>query len=279
MTDSIEHLVDTVICGDCLEVMRDMPDGCVDLVLSSPPYGKLRNYKGALVDIPQLVGELFRIVKPGGVVVWVVKDETINGSESLASFQQALQFRDVGFNMHDTMIYAKTGVNYPRQTRYHDSFEYMFVFSRGAPKTVHLIKDRINSTAGSSSSGRCRQNDDTQRLRAETFHTNIRDVGIRSNVWVYNTGWGHSSTDKIAFEHPAIFPEPLARDHIVSWTNEDDIVMDPMSGSGTTCKMAVRMGRHFIGIEINPDYCKIAEKRIQEERDKYALFETAKGGG
>jgi site-specific DNA-methyltransferase (adenine-specific) len=255
--------VNKIVCGDCLEVMKDWPDNCVDLVVTSPPYGELRSYGGGRIQFSELANCLFRTLVVGGVLVWVVKDQTLNGTESGESFRQALAFKDIGFNLHDTMIYAKEGINYPDTVRYYDAFEYMFVLSKGRPQTINLICDKINTHAGDKSSGRCRQYDDSLRPRTETFKQPVKKLGTRWNVWHYRTGYMHTSKDPIVFEHPAAFPEKLAADHIKSWSNEGDIVLDPMNGSGTTTKMARILGRRYIGIDISEKYCEIARMRLE----------------
>jgi len=254
--------INKIICGDCLEVMKKMPDNSVDLIVTSPPYDNLRDYNGYTFELHSLCLEICRVLKLGGVLVWIVGDSTINGSETLSSFKQAIKFNSVGLYLHDTMIYEKTGIPFPSKTRYNQCFEYMFVFSKGKPKTINLISDKINITAGSSR--------DTARYRTKDGWTKkckwqIKECGIRNNIWRYSTGSNKSTKDKIAHEHPAIFPEQLAHDHIISWSNEGDIVLDPMCGSGTTCKMARLNNRNFIGIEISSDYVKIAEERLRQK--------------
>jgi len=271
--------VDRIICGDCLDVMKDMPDNSVDLVLTSPPYETLRDYQGYQFDFPCVADALYRVIKDGGVLVWIIKDKTVDGSESGNSFEQALYFKNIcGFKIHDTMIYSKNGVNYPTPKRYYDTFEYMFVLTKGKIKTANLISDRQNFWVGSAgNSGTCRQQDGTKKQRAESFHKDVKTQGIRWNVWTYNTGFNLSSKEKIAFEHPAIFPEQLAFDHIRSWSNKGDLVLDPMCGSGTTCKMAKMLGRHYIGIEISEKYCEIARKRIEAAEQGITVNELEKG--
>jgi DNA modification methylase len=131
--------VNKIICGDCLEVMKKIPDGSVDLVLTSPPYDNLRTYNGYNFDFEGIAKELHRVTKDGGVIVWVVGDATIKGSETGTSFKQALYFKEIGFNLHDTMIYHKN--NYPPLThnRYEQCFEYMFVFSKRYLKSFNPI--------------------------------------------------------------------------------------------------------------------------------------------
>lgn len=252
--------------GDSLEVLKSFPAASIDLIVTSPPYDNLRDYKGYDFNFEGLAGELWRIVKEGGVIVWVVGDATIEGSETGSSFRQALYFKDLGFRLHDTMIYEKTAA-YPasdKSNRYSQTFEYMFVFSKGAPKTTNLIRDRQNKWGGMTSFGTQSERlaDGTLKKRDKIY---VAEIGIRFNIWNYATGKGQSTLDEIAFNHPAIFPEKLAADHIKSWSNEGDVVLDPMCGSGTTCKMAQKLNRKFIGIDISEDYCRIARERTKQE--------------
>ena len=237
---------------NCLDTMKRMPDKFIDLVVTSPPYDNLRTYNGYSFDFESIAAELFRVVKPGGVVVWVVGDATLNGSESGTSFRQALHFMSLGFNLHDTMIWEKTG-RLPTQDRYYAIFEYMFVFSKGKPKSMNFICDHVNKN-----SGQIRAKDNTinrgKRLAGTgTFVT--KSVSRRPNIWKI-----HNSGNKSG--HPAVFPESLASDHIVSWSNEGDVVYDPFMGSGTTALAAVKLGRRWVGSEISQEYADIAEQRL-----------------
>lgn len=249
-----------------LETMAKMPDCFIDLTVTSPPYDGLRDYNGYSFDFESIAKELYRVTKEGGVVVWNVNDSTINGSESLTSFKQAIYFVEVcGFKLHDTMIYEKNSMSMPDKNRYYNCFEYMFVFSKGSPKTTNLIEDRKNRWAGTSSFGERsqRQKDGSLKKNGKGI---VKDFGARFNIWRYNTGAGYSTKDKIAFEHPAIFPENLAYDHIRSWSNEGDLVYDCFMGSGTTAKAAISANRNWIGSEISKEYCEIIEKRLQPLR-------------
>jgi len=247
-----------------LEIMKGMSDKSVDLVVTSPPYDNLREYGGYTFNFPEIVGELFRIMKDGGVIVWVVGDATVNGSETGTSFKQALLFKDFGFNLHDTMIYEKNTPSMPDSVRYGNTWEYMFVFSKGTPKTVNLLKDKVNRWAGEMSFGKVSRRQKGGELR-KTGQIKTGEVGIRFNIWRYNTGLNYSSKDVCAFRHPAIFPEALALDHILSWSNEGELVLDIFNGSGTTTKMAKSCGRKFLGIDIGKDYCDIAEQRLDQD--------------
>jgi site-specific DNA-methyltransferase (adenine-specific) len=258
----MEQYLNKVITGNNVEVLRDFPNECIDMVLTSPPYDNLRDYKGYTFDFEGLAKELYRVLKVGGVVVWVVGDAVVNKSETGTSFKQALYFKEIGFNLHDTMIYEKSGIPFPSMTRYNQSFEFMFVFSKGKPKTVNLITDKKNSMAGES---RKKIKQRTKNGFSKSEGWTIKDFGIRNNIWKYKTGSNKSTTDNLAYKHPAIFPEQLAQDHINSWSNEGDIVLDPFNGSGTTTKMAKILGRKYIGIDISEEYNQIAEKRLSQD--------------
>lgn len=247
--------------GDCLEVIKQIEDKSVDLTVTSPPYDNLRTYNGYNFDFEGIAQELYRVTKDGGVIVWIVGDATINGSETGTSFKQALYFKEVGFNLHDTMIYQKNNFSNPSSNRYHQIFEFMFVLSRGKPNSFNPIKDRKNVCAGQSNWGvnKARQKDGTFKERPKKI---VSDFGMRYNIWEFMTSKGFATKDEIAYKHPATFPEQLAYDHIISWSNEGDTVLDCFTGSGTTGKMAKQLGRNFIGIEISQEYLDIAKQRI-----------------
>lgn len=249
-----------IIHGDCVQLMSTMESNSVDLVVTSPPYDNLRSYHGYSFDFEAVASQLYRIVKKGGVVVWVVKDSIVNGNKSLTSFRQAIRFQEIGFNVYDVILYAKTSGLLPHTGRYRDAFEYCFVLSNGKPKTINLIADRPNKSAGRVSGAKTvREQDGTLSPRKSKA---IPEFGVRTNIWEYATGKGVGQTDEIAYQHPATFPEKLAEDHILSWSNPGDLVLDPMCGSGTTCKMALKNGRKFIGMDISEKYCEIARRRI-----------------
>ena len=247
-----------IICDDNVYALSLMPDGCIDLTVTSPPYDDLRTYGGDEWNFTALVPQLYRVTKQGGVVVWVVGDQTRNGSETGSSFRQAIAFIDAGFNLHDTMIYAKQNPIPQNHNRYEQIFEYMFVFSKGKPKTFNPIRiGTKNAGTAFDWGGRtflddkaCRRN---KGGRGEDIHV-VGDTKIKGNIWYYTVGGGKTG-------HPAVFPDALALDHILSWSNKGDTVLDPFCGSGTTCAMAKAVNREYIGIDINPDYCIMAERR------------------
>ena len=240
--------------GDCLDKLKTLDDGSIDLTVTSPPYDNLRTYNGFTFDFENIAKELFRVTKQGGVVVWVVGDATINGSESGTSFRQALYFKDIGFNLHDTMIYQKHNFSNPSNNRYHQIFEYMFILSKGKIKTFNPISDRKNIEAGKIGSwgkNTVRQSDGSFKENSKKINS---EYGMRYNIWRIKTEMNPL--------HPAQFSEQLAHDHIISWSNEGNIVLDCFMGSGTTGKMAKQLKRNFIGIEISEEYMNIAIERI-----------------
>lgn len=257
---------------DCLDGLKLLPENSIDLTVTSPPYDNLRTYNGYSFDFEGIAQELFRVTKQGGVVVWVVNDATVKGSETGTSFRQALYFKECGFNI-ETMIWEKTGCGCLGSNKfYSQNFEFMFIFTKGTPKTTNLICDRENKVKNRT----VKVNgglDKTGKGKSSVIQR--KPFGKRNNIWRINPQKNS--------EHPAPFPEQLAQDHIISWSNPGDIVLDPFMGSGTTAKMAVKTGRKYIGFEISSEYCEIARNRLfdmdcvdgmKQIPDKY--FEIAK---
>lgn len=260
---------------NCLDTMKRMPDNFIDLTVTSPPYDNLREYKGYSFDFESIAKDLFRVTKVGGVVVWVVGDATINGSETGTSFRQALFFMECGFRLHDTMIYESKKPPLTHN-RYEQEFEFMFVFSNGKPKTFNPIKVKTNFSGeiikfnrGKSTEAK-KEKSDAVRWRDEQMV--INEKKIKGNIWDYATGMNGTTSDSIAFKHPAIFPEQLAADHIHSWSNEEDLIYDPFTGSGTTLKMAHLQKRNWIGSEISSEYTELANNRIKHYLTVKTLF-------
>jgi DNA modification methylase len=261
--------IDTIICGDNATVLTAFPDECIDLTVTSPPYDNLRTYNGFTWSFEALAGQLYRVTKPGGVVVWVVGDATIDGSETLTSFNHALYFKSLGFCV-ETMIYEVAGTGAKGSNKYYwQSFEYMFVLSKGAPKTSNLIRDKKNIKTGIRHDSSPKN--DAIGTRQNRKGIVIKEFGIRQNIWRYHAGM--NGDDKT--EHPAPFPNNLARDHILSWSNPGDVVLDPFVGSGTTPKMAKETGRHWIGIDISDEYCRLANRRVSGANVPLPFFAEA----
>lgn len=245
--------------GDCLELMKRIPEKSINLTVTSPPYDNLRTYNGNIEQwnfekFKLIAEELYRITKDGGVVVWVVSDATIKGSETGSSFKQALYLKDCGFNLHDTMIWVKDGGGAIGSNKcYTQNFEYMFVFSKGVPNAINLIYDKPNQSYGQDKSGVGRRKATGEHKIEQRKES--KEFSRRNNWWYIPPQKGVG--------HPAVFPEQLANDHILSWSNEGDLVFDPFTGSGTTGKMAVLNNRNFIGIELDEGYYNIAKERIE----------------
>ena len=244
--------------GDAVHLLRERVDhDVVDLTVTSPPYEDLRNYNGFSFDAAEMMDEIYRVTKPGGVCVWVV-GERINGSRSLLSFDHAYRGRDSGFNVHDVMIYQKKNTPFMRSNAYTNCYELMIIFSKGKPKTFNPLKvptRRHGWETAVSNKGP----DAVNRKRP----VELKKEKTKTNIWQYAVGLGGTTNDKVAFEHPAVFPEKLAEDHILSWSDKGDLVLDPMCGSGTTCKMATIHGRRWVGIDISKDYIEIAHERMK----------------
>lgn len=253
---------------DCLLTMAKMETDSIDLVLTSPPYDALRDYKGYSFPFEEIAKELFRVIKQGGVLVWVVGDSVIDGSESGTSFKQALHFKEIGFNLHDTMIYQKDVMPFPEQTRYNQCFEYMFVLSKGKPKTFNAIKERTKGYKPSKTSTTRNADGETVGLKYEQG----KDERSLFNIWKFSCGYNKTTNDEVAFGHPAMFPEDLAKKQIYSWSNEGDVVYDCFGGAGTTAKMAHLQKRNWIMSEISNEYCQIAEKRLNGYLAQTFLF-------
>lgn len=269
----LDDLENKIINADCMDILRQLPDKCVDLVMTSPPYDNLRTYNDTCnwsFDVfKPIANELYRVMKDGGVIVWNVADATINGSETGTSFKQALYFKEIGFNIHDTMIWEKENSGtIGAMDRYENTFEYMFVFSKGKPKSVNLIKDKINKSFGTKAHATIRKSDGTTVRNINTFGKEVNAYGRRKNVWLINPV--QSNIERCG--HPAPFPIRLASDHIISWSNENDIVLDPFSGSGTTAIACHRLNRRFICIEKDKEYWEASCKRLEDERKQLKLF-------
>lgn len=250
-----------------IDTLNKIPNEFIDLTITSPPYDNLRTYNGYSFDFEKLCNELFRVTKTGGVVVWIVSDQIINGSKTGTSFIQALFFKHIGFNIHDVMIWEKDTFSFPDSNRYRNVFEYMFIFSKGKPKTINLISDRKNKYVNTKIHGTSRKKDGSTFRKTNHNKKTISEFGVRFNIWKNNV---EKNSD--VYNHPAIFPEKLIHDHIITWSNENDLIYDCFMGSGTTAKTALYTKRNFIGSEISKEYFDIANQRIKQYINQTKLF-------
>lgn len=256
VTIAEQSLRNTLHSANCVDFMAAMREETIDLTITSPPYDNLRHYNGYVFNFEAIADGLYRITKPGGIVVWVVGDRS-NGGKSLSSFKQGLYFQQCGFRMHDVMIYQKKNTPFMRSNAYTNCYEFMFVLSKGTPKTFNPLKEKTVRHGYEMLVHNKGADAVNNKVRKE-----LKKEKTRNNIWRYAVGLGGSTTDKIAFQHPAIFPEQLAEDHILSWSQPGDWIFDPMCGSGTTCKMAALNNRDYLGVDISQDYIDIATNRL-----------------
>ena len=243
--------------ADCVRFMKQkMRENIVDLTITSPPYDNLRNYNGYSFNFEDIAQQLYRVTKTGGILIWIVGDK-IHKGKSLTSFEQGLFFQKIGFRMHDVMIYKKKNTPFMRSNAYTNCFEFMFVLAKGKPKTFNPLKQKTVRNGYEMLTFNKKADGINKKNWKE-----LKKLKTKNNIWEYAVGLGGTTSDKIAFQHPAVFPEKLAEDHILSWSNKGDIVFDPMCGSGTTCKMATLHDRKFIGVDISKTYIDIAKKRV-----------------
>lgn len=268
--ENIADIKNKIINANSAEYLKELPDACIDMVITSPPYDNLRDYDGTTLwnfeVFKSIANQIARVLKQGGVCVWVVGDKVEKGRKSLTSYKQALYFDEIGLSTYDVIIYEKAGSGPPHRNRYFNTFEYMFVFSKGKPKTIHLLKDKPNKWGGKETYGVVSRREKDGTLTVKGKKT-INEFGIRTNIWRYANGKGFSTQDEIAYKHPAIYPEKLVEDHIMSWSDPGDLILDPFGGSGTTAKIAGQLSRDWILIEVSKDYCDIAEQRLGAETE------------
>ena len=250
-----------ILNGDCIEILNSMDESVIDLTITSPPYDNLRSYKGFNFDFENIANQLFRVTKTGGVVVWVVADATIQRTETGTSFKQALYFKEIGFNLHDTMIFKKKNpIPQIYRKRYTNEFEYMFIFSKGEVKTHNPIKiPTIHG--GLELKSTTYKNYSKGEQKRKKLAKPVKKEKIKGNIWEYVVG--KMKEDQLSKDHPAPFPMELAKDHIKSWSNKGDLILDPMCGSGTTCVAAAELGRNYIGIDISKEYCELSKSRLK----------------
>ena len=253
----MQNLINKLHCENCTSFMQGIDKESVDMIITSPPYDNMRKYKGFEFDFEAVSQGMWNVIKPGGVCCWVVTDQIINGSKSLTSFHQAIHFRKIGFNIHEIIIFEKSACNFPGKIRYSDIFEFIFVLSKGRPKTFNPIQIDCKYPRMKRRTQIRREN---KPIKYKTL--SYGDKRIRDNIWKYAISLYGATKDRMAFKHPAVFPEKLASDCIESWSNEGDLVMDPMCGSGTVPKMAKLMKRNWIGVDISQEYIDLANQRI-----------------
>jgi site-specific DNA-methyltransferase (adenine-specific) len=262
------EFINQILCCDCVAGMKKLPDGSISFTLTSPPYDGLRKYGGHTFDFEAVAKELYRITMSGGTVVWIVQDQVVNGGETGTSFEQVLYFKSIGFRLHSTMLMVINCGKLPHRTRYVPLHHYAFVLSKERPRYVNLIRDRHNLTKAKRREWYARR-ENGEVVSGRQSPRDTPPVSEGGNVWHYNVGYNQTTKDKDAFTHPALMPEEMAEDHIVSWSRPGDLVFDPFCGAGTTCKMALLNNRRYLGMEIHKPYQELAIRRVDDARAEH----------
>jgi len=256
--------INKIICGDAIEIMKKFPSSSVDIVITSPPYDAVRDYKGFTFDLHATGREIHRVLKDGGVAVMVIQDQTKNFGKSLTSFKTIIDWCDsFGFKLFETVIYRKYGAEGAWwNKRFRVDHEYIPVFLKGErPRYFNKEHLKIPSKHGGKTmtGGGTRL---TNGIRIATRSIKINPMKCRGTVWDYLTAGDGS---RLKHQHPATFPNQLPYDFISCFAPKNGVVLDPFVGSGTTTVAAKNLGYKYIGIDIAPEYCAIAEKRMKEE--------------
>ncbi len=276
---SFSALRNQIVNTDCIEGMRLLPDGCIPLTVTSPPYDGIRQYGGHAFDFEGIARELVRVTMPAGVIVWIVQDQIVDGVESGSSMRQMLYFNDLGMATYQTLIMQVNAWRFPHKRRYPKQFHYAFVLSKGRPRVANVLRDRRNKCVGQTVRQSQRNKDGSVTTLTRRGKT-IGRFGSRGSVWTYEVGGRKNTKDLLAYQHPAIMPEAMAEDHILSWSRPGDLIFDPMCGAGTTCKMAMLNHRSYLGMEIHQPYWEIACERLElaKEEHRQRLYATLMAG-
>jgi site-specific DNA-methyltransferase (adenine-specific) len=261
-----EGLVNQILQTDCVQGMQQLPDCCIPLTVTSPPYDHFRAYGGHRFDFEAVAKELWRITMKGGIVVWVVQDQVVKGSFTGTKHRQAIYFQELGFGIHNELTMVTLNSRIPQKVRYTPTSHTAFVLAKGHPRAVNLLRDKPNKQAGMYKPTWSRRTREGNR-ETGSYGKEVARFGLRSDVWVYLVGNNVTTTD--GTKHPALMPEEMAEDLIVSWSRPGDLVFDPFAGAGTTCKMAMLNHRHYLGMEIHEPYVHVAKARLVLARKVY----------
>lgn len=275
MTNIGSYKLNEVYCGDCVKLMKLLPDSTIDLVVTSPPYDKIRDYNGSIhFDLHKTGQEIFRVLKSGGIAVMVIQDQTKNFGKSLTSFKTIIDWCDnIGFKLFETIIYRKNGSEGVWWTkRFRVDHEYMPIFLKGKkPQYFNKEPLKIPSKHG----GKVMTGSGSRKTNGETQKTVTRAINFkkcRGTIWNYLMA---GDKNPLKRKHPAVFPDKIPYDFIQCFCPEEGIVLDPFAGSGSTLVMAKKLRRSFIGFDIVPEYCELARERLKTEfvnQDQINLF-------
>lgn len=250
--------------ADAIEHASTLASDSVDLVLFSPPYDGVRDYRGNwTLDLPALGSELLRVVKDGGFAVMVIADGTKNQRKSMTTFRTAVAWEDAGWSLFESVIYSRDGrPGAWWATRFRVDHEHILMFYKGKrprPVTHHDGLRVPSKHAGKKWTG-------TQRLTDGTLVKTSATVAAdkcRGTIWHYATS--NSEGNRTKAKHPATFPDALARDVILALSAPGDVVYDPMMGSGTSVVIAAQEGRRWLGNDFFAEYVEIAQQRLAVE--------------
>jgi site-specific DNA-methyltransferase (adenine-specific) len=262
---------------DCIVGMRKIPDGAIDLVVTSPPYDNLRDYNGYSVDLNETGKNIYRILKDGGVAVMVIQDQTKNFGKSLTSFRTIVDWCDnVGFKLFECVIYRKNGTEGAWwKNRFRVDHEYMPIFLKGE-KPQYFNKDSLK--VKSKHGGKIMTGFANRKTNGETGKSitkAINEMKCRGTVWDYLMA---GDKDPVKRKHPAPFPDKIPFDFINCFCPPNGIVLDPFVGSGSTVVGAKKLNRSFIGFDISEEYCNLTRKRLDSVSPDDELFQESRSG-
>lgn len=280
--------VDRIIHGDCEAVLSGLPDECVDLIFTSPPYADSRKntYGGIHPDryvewfMPR-AAQFRRVLKPDGTFILNIKEKAVGGERHTYVIQLILEMRKQGWLWTEEFIWHKKNC-YPGKwpNRFRDARERCIQFNR--KKKFRMFQEEVMVPVGDRARTRLRRLSETDRRRDESrvksgFGKNISNWLGRKKA--YPTNVLHMATECSNRGHSAAFPLSLPEWFIRLFTKEGDIVLDPFVGSGTTAVAARKLNRRYIGIDINEDYCRMAEKRYPNSSPRKCSYEQYRPQG
>lgn len=268
---------DSIIVGDCEQVLDALPDECVDLIVTSPPYADQRKstYGGISPDhyvrwFMSKADRFQRVLKPTGTFILNIKERVVEGERHTYVMELVIEMRRHGWLWTEEYMWHKKN-SHPGKwpNRFRDNWEHLFQFNKS--KKFKMFQESVMVPVGDWAESRLKKLSETDKKRDNSrvgsgFGKNIsnwvgRDMVFPSNVL-------HMATECYNRQHSATFPVALPEWFIKLFTEEGDLVLDPFNGSGTTCVAAKRLNRRFLGIDTNEDYCRIALERLLKEDSK-----------
>jgi DNA modification methylase len=260
-----------IIHGDCLDVLGNLPDNCIDLIVTSPPYADSRKklYHGVSPDeyvrwLAPRVEEFFRILKPTGTLILNIKEKVVDGERHTYVIDLILKMREQGWLWTEEFIWHKKN-SFPGKwpNRFRDAWERCLQFNKR--KKFKMYQNTVKVPIGEWANYRLKNLSDNDNIRIDS--NSKSGFGRRVANWagkrkVYPTNVLHIATECANRSHSATFPIGLPTWFIKLFTKKGDIVLDPFVGSGTTAVICKKLGRKYIGIDIKKQFCKLAKKNI-----------------